>query len=251
MTSIMPFQIERHESLDSTNRAARDAARQNRPDRLVIVADRQTAGRGRLGREWESPSGRNLYFSILLHAGFSREWPSELAIVTACSLARSLSKISKQIFKLRWPNDIYCNERKVAGILLEWVDRADTQASVVVGVGINVNSRPEDFSPALQQTATSLKAETGRPFDRTAVLTDLLSAMDTDLAEYGRLRIQPFLKRWMIATDLKGQRIHVEQGSESWDGTFVGLDPHGALQATLADGTLRTVVAADVTKVSR
>lgn len=249
-TGGIPSRVECLDCVTSTNTVLLERMEAGAVHGHVLVADGQTAGKGRLGRRWESPAGCNLYFSILVDKGINRAFPSELVIVAATALARGLQSVSGLSVKLRWPNDLFIRGRKVGGILMEYITHLGRGPGVIIGIGINVNSAAAEFSPGLAATATSLKLEAGRRFDRGAVLAVLLAAMEADLAEYGKTGIQPFLQRWMNATDLNGSRIRVAQGDQSWDGTFVGLDPHGALQVKTADGAVRTVVAGDVTQVT-
>ena len=276
----MPFQIEFHETLDSTNLAARRAVQTGAAKNgQVIVANSQTAGRGRLGRVWESPPRKNLTFSIVLGTGFSAAWPSELTIVTACSVVRSLSGLSQLNLRVRWPNDIFGHNHKVAGILLELVNRSFESggttrcrpaallppdnplarpgearsllaSTIIIGIGINVNSEPKDFSPELRDHATSLRMLAGKSFDKIEILNVVLRAIEADLQRYAASGLQPFVAEWMQATDLHGCQLRVEENDRDLNGEFAGLDPHGALLIR-KNGKLETVVAGDVRKVRK
>ena len=223
---------------DSTNRVAMEMAENGAPHGTVVVADAQTAGRGRMGRRWVSPAGKNLYVSLLLRPSVPTAAAPPLALVAGVALADAVESLGVPA-SLKWPNDLYCGERKAGGILAEMASNPDGVRHVVIGIGLNVNMEEDDFPPDLRGTATSLRIRAGRAFRRVDVLARLLDALGTRYAEFTGGGIAPILDGWDRRDFLRGRRILLRrQGAGEW-GTADGLDAAGALRFLPDDG--RTV----------
>src|SRR5512143_704887 len=158
---------------DSTNRVAMEMAENGAKHGTVVVADAQTAGRGRMGRRWVSPAGKNLYVSLLLRPSVPTVDAPQLALVAGIALADAVEEVGVPAF-LKWPNDLYCGGRKAAGILAEMASDPDGVRHVVIGVGLNVNMEETDIPSDLRDKATSLRIHAGRVFRRVDVLARLL-----------------------------------------------------------------------------
>ncbi len=161
------------ENLDSTNRYLWQQALEGAPHGTVVVADHQSSGRGRRGRQWHSPPGLNLYFSVLLRPHLRFEQVPQLSLVAAAALWKILAGECSGL-QIKWPNDLLCNSRKLAGILSEMKPGAETPEFVIVGVGLNVNAQVSDFPTELQGLVTSLSCECGRNFDLSELLDRIL-----------------------------------------------------------------------------
>jgi len=219
---------------DSTNRAAMEMAENGAKHGTVVVADAQTAGRGRMGRRWVSPAGKNLYVSLLLRPSVPTVDAPRLALVAGVALAEAVEAMGVPA-SLKWPNDLYCEERKAAGILAEMASDPDGVRHVVIGVGLNVNMEEDDFPPDLRGTATSLRIRAGRAFRRVDVLARLLDACGTRYAEFIGGGFASLREGWDRRDFLRGRRVLLRrQGGEEW-GTADGLDTVGALRF-LPDG---------------
>jgi BirA family transcriptional regulator, biotin operon repressor / biotin---[acetyl-CoA-carboxylase] ligase len=194
----------------------------------LVVADRQTAGRGRLDRTWFSPPGDCLLFSMGLRHGFE---PARLGLVplaagvAACSAARWAGTGAR----LKWPNDLMIGGRKAGGILCEAVRSTGSAGWVVVGVGINVNVTAGDFPPELRETATSLLAESGRRVDRAILLERFLEAFLPLVGELGEEGGGALLERYRELCETLGTRIQATTGAGVLDATAVDVDRTGAL----------------------
>lgn len=180
-----------YEQLDSTNDEAMRLARLDAPEGTVVVADAQRQGRGQAGRVWESPPGRNLYFSLLLRPTREPAACTEFTCVMGLALAEAIDGACRQCIgkrapsiQLKAPNDLLLDGKKLGGILTEAVLCEGRFVSVVVGCGVNVNAAAADFSPTLRPLATSLHLATGATFERTALLIALLAAMRDRYAHY-------------------------------------------------------------------
>jgi BirA family biotin operon repressor/biotin-[acetyl-CoA-carboxylase] ligase len=166
----------------STNTVAMALAQSGAEDGTVVVADTQTAGRGRLGRSWFSPPGQNLYCSVLLRQTTPAErlsnWLSWIPLITAVAAARAVQEAAALQPLLKWPNDVLIRDRKLGGILCESGGSGTSGAFVVVGIGLNVNQPPDAFPPDLRDLATSVAGEIGRPIDRASLLAALLAELE-------------------------------------------------------------------------
>lgn len=241
--------VDFHRSLASTNDRAFKLGEGGHPHGVVVLADAQTAGRGRRGRSWESPPDLNLYLSVLLRPDDLPValWP-RLSTVVALALCRALEQEVPGIeTQVKWPNDIYLGGRKVAGILIETgqVGGGEESRFAVVGTGINVHGRPEDFPPELRQTATSLAVEgdailLGRKLEREAVAVAYLRHLACLLAET-RDGFATILAEVASRSLLLGRDVHwVAEGGEQI-GHALGLDAMGQLRVRLPDGGEKTL----------
>ena len=219
---------------DSTN----DEIRRNLtlPEGAVFIADQQTNGRGRQGRSWHSETGTGLYLSILLKPNLPAE---KLAFITLMAGVATVSAIQKQIssvpLKLKWPNDILLNGKKLSGILCEYVPRT----AVILGIGINLN---QTFFPEnIKDIATSLKLETGTTINRTDLVISLLENLDRDYEEFLQEKRSSLIKKWTDRTDMFGKTTTVYQKGKSLTGKAMGLDPEGRLILRTLDGKQHTL----------
>ncbi len=235
----------------STNDEARRWAAQGAPDRTVILAEEQTAGRGRRGAAWISPPGRNGIVSVLCRPG--AELPPErwarltlAAALAGCDAMDALPGLSASA-QVKWPNDLYLSGRKVAGILVE-SDWAATGGSVVIGTGFNLNLLPADFPEDLQESATSLWIERGGlAVDRTGFLIRYLHALDARReqasSDFPALKAEAWRRSW-----LAGQRVSLTCAGELMEGEVCGLGPEGELLLREETGTVRTIASADLVR---
>lgn len=232
--------------VDSTQTTIFDLAAQGAPDRTVVVADYQAAGRGRRGRAWDAPPGTSLLMSILVRPRSGPERWGGYSLVSALAVADALSRLAELAPRLKWPNDVLVRGRKIAGILLESrmpaAGAGGAVAGGVIAVGIGVNLAQRAFPAALAMRATSVALETGRGgVDRDATLTAVLGAFDDWRARLERDGLTPIRARWLALADTIGRRVSVD----GITGVAVDLDIDGAL--VLQDGERRhRVVAGEV-----
>ncbi|HLM16756.1 MAG TPA: biotin--[acetyl-CoA-carboxylase] ligase [Acidimicrobiia bacterium] len=233
-----PWRVEWFSTLDSTNRYAAAAARAGAPDGLVVVADEQTAGRGRLGRIWEAPPGSSLLVSVLLRRSGDparTDEPGRVMMAAGVALVAAVDDVAGVDARLKWPNDLVVDDRKLAGLLAEVEGDA-----LVVGAGCNVNW--EAFPDELAPTATACNLEAGHAVDRDALLDAFLEQLTDSLAA-GDALVDRYRER--LAT--LGRNVRVEHVRDAdFVGTAVGITPEGALVVRDAAGNDHTVVAADI-----
>ncbi len=215
--------------VDSTNTRAVELAEKGAAHGTVVCADAQTLGRGRLGRKWESPPGRNLYLSILLRPDVDPQVAPQLTLVTAVALAATVEDVSGLQSMLKWPNDLYLDGRKAAGILAEMSADPDRLRHVIIGVGLNVNAQATDFPADLRIKATSLGIASGKAFRRVEILARFLDAFsdcyETFLSGGFRALLPSFRRRDLLA----GKRALLRYRDAETRGDVVGVDESGML----------------------
>ncbi len=226
--------------VDTTMDLARDLAAKGAPHGTLVLADRQTAGRGRRGRSFHSPDAENLYFTLVLRTkpGVHQRLPVVLPVAVCRACARAGVDV-----RIKWPNDIWVGERKLAGILIDAELGPDSPfALALAGIGVNVNGDPT-LEPELRDTATSLSRELGRPVQRELLLAGVCNEVDGALAIGG-----PSLHRAYKELSLVLGRTVVLAfpSGETREATATGIDADGSLQVRYRDGTAETVSAADV-----
>ncbi len=203
-----------------------------------LVADRQTAGRGRRGREWFDGAG-NFMGSTVAHLGAGSPGAATLALVAGLALHEAVSPMlpPPQRAVLKWPNDVLIGRAKLAGILLERIGDA-----VVIGIGVNLAAAPE-----LPDRATIAMTEFGPAPDRDSFSASLAEIFNAELTRWRTYGLVPLISRWLAAGHPPGTQLQVgEPGEEPLAGTFAGLTEQGALQLRLADGTVRAIHAGEV-----
>ena len=241
-----------HEEVDSTNRILADLARAGASHGTVVVAESQTAGRGRLGRPWVSPRGVNLYASILLTPANASSAITWIPLLAAVAVVRAIKTLTGLSLKVKWPNDVLVHRdgggRKLAGILVEAISSGQAGArAVVVGIGINVNMPPEAFPEDLRSSATSLLIETGHSIERAPLLAALLGELERlhdQFRDQGADGIAAVYEA-MCATLGKPVRLELV-GSGQVEGTAEGLAPDGALRLRTGEGKILEIRAGDV-----
>jgi BirA family biotin operon repressor/biotin-[acetyl-CoA-carboxylase] ligase len=226
--------IHRFENVPSTNDTARDLVRDGAAHGTVVVADEQTRGRGTKGRSWHSPRGRGLYASFILRwegaADPGTAFPL-LPLAAGLAAAEAVLDSSGVEARLKWPNDLVHDRKKLGGILTEVVFRRGTPGYAIVGIGINVNHEAADFPDELRTVATSIRLITGRPADREDLLGRLCRALDSwynSLIQGKReLIIRGYEGRMAFSP---GTRVRVTTDRGETGGVFRGLTPEGRLR---------------------
>jgi BirA family transcriptional regulator, biotin operon repressor / biotin---[acetyl-CoA-carboxylase] ligase len=234
------------EETDSTNDVAMQRGRQGAGGGLAVFAERQTAGRGRFGRRWESASHKGLWFSLLLRPSLPFvQWP-RLTTWAAVALASAIEEMIRARAEIKWPNDIHLEGKKIAGILAEvGVDTAG-QAFAVVGMGVNVNHEPADFPAELAGKAGSLRGFAGDLVDRPALAVALLRALHARMPDLEDA-FEEIVREASQRSALLGRWIQVRTGDEMAEGIAEELDEDGHLLLRTAGGAVRRLTAGEVT----
>ena len=241
----MKFQLFHFDTLDSTNREASDQARRGAAAGVTVVADEQTAGRGRQGRSWNSNKGAGAYFSTILRPRLDPKYYTLIPLVAAVAVYDALKHGWLIEPDIKWPNDILVKEKKICGILAEMIDTPIGHA-IILGIGINIR----DADP--EMNATSIDAESASPARR----DDVVTAVHEQLAMYyDRLLADPvsIISEWSRRSSFSsGKEVKVDIGNgESYAGITCGIEENGALRVQAADGSVRIVQAGDVTRLRK
>jgi BirA family biotin operon repressor/biotin-[acetyl-CoA-carboxylase] ligase len=239
-----PIVFERE--VDSTNRLARDLAIAGAAEGTIIVAEAQTAGRGRKRRTWYSPPGEGIYLSLVLRPGFQPAEAPKTTLLAGVALAEALLPVVPNRVTIKWPNDILAGGKKVAGILVEAATQIDAIDYMIVGIGINVNTPAEGFPAELREKATSLAAEIGHPVSRADIIGDFLERFEQEYCRVGREGFGPLIRRWRELSDMEGRRVRVHGFGGPLEGAIAGIDDDGVLLLTGANGVIERVIAGDV-----
>lgn len=233
---------------DSTNRVAMELGFAGEPEGTVVLAEEQTAGRGRVGRSWHSERGTGLYFTLLLRPKLAPAQAPLLTMLAGISAQAAIQKQTGMAAELKWPNDLLLNGKKLGGILTEMHAEPSVVRFVIVGIGINVHQ--EKFPSELASIATSLRKESGKLNYRLELLVRLLTQFETDYNRFLREGAGFVVERFQSVSNFAtGRRVRVETGTESYVGTTVGLSPDGLLLVARDNGQEMTVIAGDVSEV--
>ncbi|OPY89334.1 MAG: Bifunctional ligase/repressor BirA [Syntrophus sp. PtaU1.Bin208] len=232
---------------DNTNNQAKTLAYEGAPDGTLVIAEGQSQGRGRRGRTWFSPSGQGIYATVILRPSLPLSEAPKLTLMTAVATAEAMMNRTGLPIRIKWPNDILVNGRKLAGILTEIGTEMDLLDFAVIGLGLNVNISRESFPPDLRTPATSVLIEKGESYPRIALLQAWLEALDQTYALFCQGNFDRILSRWKILTDIVGSRIAVDLSGRRYTGEVQEVDENGVLILKEPDGTLQRIFSGDVT----
>lgn len=242
--------LEIYREVDSTNLVAERLAARGAPEGTLVVADRQTAGRGRLGRSFHSPAGVGLYLSLLLRPRLPGSQAHQYIFVAALAVAETVRQAlpASVPIAIKWPNDVQLAGRKTSGINLPVQLAGERLASAVLGVGVNVNNDPTDFPKELRETATSVRIAGGKRVSRTDFAEALLVRLEERIDAFRARGFAETLEGWHNFFRMRGERVRIGGpgvGRES-EGIVEGVDPDGALLLR-AEGSTERILAGDVT----
>ncbi len=215
------------DSIDSTNAEALRAVAEGRQAPFLVLAERQSAGRGRRGRTWVSPFAENLYYSLVLRIDGGMRQLEGLSLVVGLAVMQALRELGIAKAGLKWPNDVLVGQQKIAGILLELVGDPADVCHVVLGIGINVNMQATD---AVDQQWTSMRLETGKAVDRNQLVALLNQRLQEYLALHRDQGFGPIQEQWEANHLWQGKAVSLIAGVKQVDGVVMGIDQQGALR---------------------
>lgn len=239
--------VEIHDRIDSTNRRAMDLGRNGAPAGTLVLAENQTAGRGRYGRTWHSPSRTNLYMSIILRPDIRTSVPSLITLAAGLGAARALAVVAGLPIGVKWPNDLILQNRKLAGILAELEPSGPHGPFVVLGIGVNINMDENQWPEDLARKAISLKMALGRIVDRAVVLAELLNEMEREYIELQQGRVSGLLDRYRQACITLQTVVTVASAGDSVTGLALDVDNEGRLMVQQPDRSILHLDAGEVT----
>jgi BirA family biotin operon repressor/biotin-[acetyl-CoA-carboxylase] ligase len=246
-TKVIGRDIRVFEETTSTNDVIEKLARDGVKEGVVVFAESQTKGRGRLGRKWMSPTHKGLWFSILLRPELTPQETTQLTVASATALRRAIKNVAGISAEIKWPNDLLIGGKKVVGILTEMSAEVDRVRHVILGIGVDVNQDAAEFPPELRKIATSLKAESGEEICRAELATEILRQLDFDYARICGGKFAQVADEWETGCLTIGKNVLVQMGARQIRGCAEVLDDDGALLVRTEHGHLERVIGGDVT----
>jgi len=231
---------------DNTNNQAKALAYEGAPEGALVIAEEQSQGRGRRGRTWFSPAGQGIYATVILRSLIPLSEAPKLTLLTAVAAADALESQTGLPIRIKWPNDILVNGRKLAGILTEIGTEMDAVDFAVIGLGLNVNIPQASFPSDLRSPATSVLIEKGQPFPRIRLLQAWLGALETYYSLFRQGDFDVILSRWKILTDIVGSRIAVDLPGRRYTGEVQEVDENGVLILKEPGGTFQRIFSGDI-----
>ncbi len=233
---------------DSTNTIALRMASEGADHGTAVVAEEQTAGRGRFGRVWYSEKSSGIYVSVLLRPPLAPGAAPALTLMAGVAAQAAVERPTGLVTDIRWPNDLLLNNKKLCGILTEMSAEVDRLHAVVIGIGINVNHR--EIPDELRSIATSLRLESGKTHSRIQILAALLRELEHYYQILLKQGVEAIVNRWTaVSTYARGKRIVVRTPSGEFRATTAGLESNGALRLRYDDGRVEPLVAGEITQL--
>jgi BirA family biotin operon repressor/biotin-[acetyl-CoA-carboxylase] ligase len=236
--------IHHFDTLASTNDLAKELGAGNAPEGTLVVAEGQSRGRGRLGREWDSPPGAGLYVSLLLRPPLPPGDLPQITLTAAVAAVRALQRAAGVAPGIKWPNDLVLAGKKLGGILTEMESESDRIRHLVVGLGLNVNNG--DFPAELRDLATSLALATGRRASRLLILQAWLEEMEDLYELFLNREFATILQEWKTYTVTLGREVRVRQGPVEIRGRALEVAGDGALLVQTQDGEVVRVTSGEI-----
>ncbi len=244
-TRNMGHEIHSYKTIGSTNETAKRLAEAGAPEGTLVISEKQTKGRGRLGRSWHSP-GHGLYFSLILKPDLEFARFPALSMVAALSICNSLEQFGDIKAQIKWPNDCLLNGKKAAGILVELSAELDKVSYAILGIGVNVNNERGTFPSHLRSKATSLFIETGKKIDRTILMQIFLSHFEKSYYNFIRYGLRSVAHELVKRPIVLDHNITIRIGKKRISGMAMGFDGNGALRLKTKDG-VKVISAGEVT----
>jgi BirA family transcriptional regulator, biotin operon repressor / biotin---[acetyl-CoA-carboxylase] ligase len=246
-TRVVGREIHVFQETTSTNDVAARLAQGGAKEGAVVFAESQTKGRGRMGRAWISPAGKGLWFTVLLRPDIPPQGTTQLTVAAATALTRAVTLQTGLVPEIKWPNDLLIRGRKIAGILTEMRAELDRVQEVLLGIGMDVNLEPADFSEPLRKTATSLRIETGQKVNRADLAVAILRELDRDYQAVVEGQFNRLAEQWEERCTTLGCQVAIRFGDRVIRGRAESLDDDGALLVRGTHGHLERIVGGDVT----
>ncbi len=245
-TQIIGKTMKYFPSVDSTNHVAKALAYHGAAEGTIVVAEEQDSGKGRLDRNFYSPRGKGIWFSVILRPKFLPHDAPKFTLMSAVAVAEAMARFNLKA-QIKWPNDIMFDGRKLVGVLTEMTGELARITYMVIGIGINVNMSREDFPEELQDVAASLSEMSGEILSRVEIFRVVLEEFDKLYLEVDEEGFNKVIERWKKYNVTLGKNVRVISAGdgENFTGKAIDLDADGALVVETAQGQ-RTVYAGDV-----
>lgn len=237
------------EDIDSTNTTAMELAEKGFTHGVVVLADSQSKGKGRRGRIWFSPSKSSIYMSVILNPGIEPKDATLLTLLAAIACAQAIRNTTGLDIKIKWPNDITLNGKKLGGILTEIKSDTEKIAFAVIGIGININIAPEKFPVDIKAIATSISEHTGATHSRTLIIAEILKNIERWYNAMAKGEYQTIISGWKKLTSTLGKRVSINANQKTITGFAEDIDNDGALILKLDSGSTAKINSGDLTEL--
>nr|WP_295971642.1 biotin--[acetyl-CoA-carboxylase] ligase [uncultured Bacillus sp.] len=245
-TTVLGHQIHYEETVDSTQRIASRLSLEGAPEGTVIIAEEQTGGRGRMGRQFYSPKYSGVWLSIILRPKLPPQKAPQLTLIAAVAVVQAIEEVTSLRPEIKWPNDILIGGKKVTGILTEMQAESDRIDSVIIGIGINANQEPEDYPEDLQKVATSLYIESGTKVNRAELTRQLLLKLENLYHLYLKEGFYPIKLLWESYAISIGKMITARMLQGTLYGKAIGITEDGVLLMEDKSGQIHRIYSADI-----
>ena len=250
-TSIMGRRILYSEEVTSTQDVAEEAARKGAEEGVVVISERQTKGRGRKGRLWASPPREGVYFSAVLRPNLRPTQIIQIPLIAGIAVCKSIRGITPLEPRIKWPNDITIDGKKVAGILAEMSCDIDRVNHIVLGIGVNVNTQCSLLPEPARGIATSLAEKCGEYISRVRLVQCLLAEFDALYNEFLVSGFGAFREQWKALDDTIGSWVKVSDAKEEIEGKALDIDDEGFLLVRKENGDVKRIISGDVSLIGR
>jgi len=247
-TRIVGEELIYYESVESTNRLLFELADKGLEDGTVLISDMQTGGKGRLGRNWFSPGGVNLYLSVLLRPEVSPENSAVFTFIASLALVKTLDELDIRS-QIKWPNDLLINNKKVAGVLTEMKNNGDKLNFIIIGIGLNINLSEKSINENLTDISnyvTSLSIEKNSSLDREKIASDLISYIDHYYLKFNAEGINSIVAEWSNRWGMLNEKVSIKVDNNIISGIARKIDSNGFLYIEDNKGKLEKVIAGDI-----
>lgn len=245
-TNFMGQRVLHHHTLTSTNDEAKKLARQGVRQGTVVVAEQQTAGKGRLGRQWYSNAGEDVLLSVILHPNINPAQTPQVSMLAAVAVARAVEKTCGIQVGIKWPNDLLVQGKKICGVLVEIGAEIDRVKYVVLGIGINTNSLAALWPDVIRDNTTSLREECGEKVSRVELVRAIMEELEYLYNTWQQEGFNTILKTWRTWCVSQHCQARVETLQGSYHGWIEGVNNNGALLLRLSDGSIQSFLSGDV-----
>lgn len=245
-TKTMGQSVVFFDETDSTNTRARELAENGAKEGTLVIAESQSKGRGRKGRSWYTDKGEGIFLSLVLRPKLT---PSEVAIttlMTAVAMVEALKSVTDADPAIKWPNDLLIGGKKICGILTELSTEMDAVNYIIVGLGININSREENFPEEIKDIATSLYMETGVKYHRKDITKRFLESFEYYYEILNRRDFGTILDAWKANSDTIGRRVEIDIFDRKITGMVEDIESSGELKVLTDDGDIERIISGDV-----
>ncbi|MBT2575437.1 biotin--[acetyl-CoA-carboxylase] ligase [Bacillus sp. ISL-51] len=244
-TEFLGKQLYYRDVLPTTQKTAHELANDGAPEGTLVVADKQTAGRGRMSRVWHSQEGNGIWMSLILRPDIPLQKAPQLTLLSAVAVVQAIEAAAGIQPDIKWPNDLLIHGKKAVGILTELQAEEDRVRSVIIGIGINVNQQTDDFPDELQDIATSLSLEAGEKIDRAGLIQEILQTFEKRYQDYLTHGFTPIKLLWESYALGLGNELQARTLQGTFYGKSLGIDDEGVLLLETKDG-IKKIYSADI-----